>query len=436
MTDDPFNDLEKTIIATRPQNAAQAKAASAVGMDTNILAGTLLGGINPVERAASKLLTILVSIKQSSSHPDPKQLHQQLTHEIDQFRETIKPLVATPKALTRASYVLCTAIDEAVLNTPWGHNSDWSQHNLLATFHGEVHGGERFFELLKRLGTDPENNADLLELMYVCLSLGYEGTYKLAGDGQATLLKVRQWLHGVIQANRMPAPVALAHHWHSANVPVRKVPRSTPFWVTCATAAGLCALVYFTLLTSLSAKTEKAVGTFLPLSAPTLAPIRPPAPAPEVDTEVLSIDALTPPFISLSVRLDEQISAGALSIIESSDHALIRLVGDNLFASGRAEINAAANPLLTTIATALNPYDGTVLITGHTDNIPIKRADFPSNLDLSQARAESVLTHLAAVVSSPQRLVAEGVGELQPLTDNSTKKRRGENRRVELTLFY
>ena len=436
MADDPFTDLEKTIIATRPQNAAQAKAASAVGMDTNILSGALLGGINPLEQAASKLLTILVSIKQSTSHPNPAQLRQQITAEIEQFRDSIEKLVNTPKTLTRASYVLCTVIDEAVLNTPWGHNSDWSQNSLLATFHGEVRGGERFFELLKRLGTEPENNADLLELMYICLSLGYEGAYKHADDGQATLLKVRRWLHGVIQSGEESVPAALAQHWHSANVPVRKVPRSTPFWVTCATAAGLCALAYFTLLTNLSAKTEKAVASFLPLNAAPLSIVRPPAPAPELETEVLSVEALTPPMISLSARLDEQISAGELSVFESADRVLVRLVGDNLFATGRADINATALPLLNRIATVLNHYDGTVVVIGHTDNIPIKRADFPSNLDLSQARAETVLGHLASTVSKPQRLVAEGVGELQPLTDNSTKKGRGENRRVELTLFY
>jgi len=395
MADDPFTDPDRTVIATRPQNAAQAKAASSVGMDTNIKSGALLGGINPIERAASKLLTILVSIKQSTSHPNPNQLRQQITNEIEQFRKSIEPLVTTPKALTRASYVLCTAIDEAVLNTPWGHNSDWSQNNLLVTFHGEVQGGERFFELLKRLGTEPEKNADLLELMYVCLSLGYEGTYKLADDGQATLLKVRHWLYGVIQSNREDTPVELAYNWQSANVPVRKVPRSTPFWVSCATAAGLCALVYFTLLTNLSAKTAKAVGAFLPLNAAPLAIIRPPAPAAEVDTEVLSIDALTPPFISLSARLNDQIAAGELSVFESDDHALLRLVGDNLFGSGRADINAAAIPLLTKIPASLNHFDGTVVVIGHTDNIPIRRADFPSNLDLSQARANSVLGHLA-----------------------------------------
>ena len=97
---------------------------------------------------------------------------------------------------------MCTALDEAAMNTPWGHEADWSQHNLLATFHNEVAGGERFFSLLKGLGREPKENIYLLELMYVCLALGYEGTYKIARNGQETLQKVRVWLYDLIQSVR------------------------------------------------------------------------------------------------------------------------------------------------------------------------------------------------------------------------------------------
>ncbi|NVL27204.1 hypothetical protein F2S73_10895 [Pseudomonas syringae pv. actinidiae] len=57
--------------------------------------------------------------------------------------------------LLAARYVLCTVVDEAVLNTSWGSKSDWSKISLLSRFHKETFGGEKFFQLLERLSTNP-----------------------------------------------------------------------------------------------------------------------------------------------------------------------------------------------------------------------------------------------------------------------------------------
>ncbi|MEM7259558.1 MAG: type VI secretion system protein TssL, long form, partial [Pseudomonadota bacterium] len=134
--------------------------------------------------------------------------------------------------------------------------------------------------------------------------------------------------------------------------------------------------------------------------------------------------------------LTKEIAAGKLGVLESPDRALVRLFGDNLFASGKSTLSDDAVPMVNRVATAVNRYDGTVLITGHTDNIPIRKPEFPSNLDLSQARAESVKTLFAESVIDPERLIAEGVGDLEPLNDNSTAELRSKNRRVEITVFY
>src|SRR5690606_40799872 len=72
-------------------------------------------------------------------------------------------------------YVLCTAIDEAVVTTPWGNESEWSQMSLLSSFHNETFGGEKFFQLLERLSRNPVKHLLMLELMYLCLALGFEG---------------------------------------------------------------------------------------------------------------------------------------------------------------------------------------------------------------------------------------------------------------------
>ena len=425
MSDDPFADDDRTVL--RPATAAPkpAPAAATLNAPSNF-SGQLLSGINPLERAASPLLSILITIKTAASHASPTQLKQQVSQEIEKFRQSAKNLVDDPKKLTMASYVLCTALDEAALNTPWGDRSDWAQNSLLSSFHGEVRGGERFFELLKKLGASPQENIDILELMYICLALGYEGAYKHAKKGQATLDKVRKWLYDILSNAGRTAPHALSPNWQGAEIKDRALPRMTPVWLMLAVAAAICAMALFTLQIRLSEKAETTIGGFLPLKVAQLtAKNPPPPPAP---------DPVARP--TLTDLLPEPIAAGKLSVIEYPDRAMVRLVGDNLFGSGRSDIDSKALPLLEEVTTALNRYNGQILITGHTDNIPIRKPEFPSNLDLSEARAVSVGQILAQEIIDPDRLLAQGLGDLEPLNDNSTAALRSKNRRVEITAFY
>lgn len=427
MSDDPFADeSDKTVL--RPKQAASQIPAGNAAFATfqQALPDTLLSGINPLENAASRLLSILVTIKSASSHPAPNQLRNQISKEIEHFRNNAKTLVDDPKKLTMASYVLCTALDEAAFNTPWGHNSDWPQNSLLSSFHGEVRGGERFFELLKKLGASPAENIDLLELMYVVLSLGYEGTYKIADNGQATLAKIRKWLYEILRTAGRSSPATLSTNWAGAGLKERTLPRMTSIWLMLAVGAAICAVAMVSLQIKLGERAQQTIGSFITLGAkPVTAKPAPPPPPPDPVARPTMTDLLS-----------REIAAGKLGVIESGDRALVRLYGDNLFGSGRSDLSSDAIPLVNDVTSAINKYTSTVMVTGHTDNIPIRRPEFPSNLDLSEARARSVVSIMNETVLSPERLIAEGVGDLQPLNDNSTREFRAQNRRVEITVFY
>ncbi|MDY6798382.1 MAG: type IVB secretion system protein IcmH/DotU, partial [Pseudomonadota bacterium] len=81
-------------------------------------------------------------------------------------------------------YVLCAFIDEAVLGTDWGAHSVWSQHSLLSRFHNETWGGEKVFAILARMEREPERYREMLEFIYLCLCLGFEGRYKVMDNGR------------------------------------------------------------------------------------------------------------------------------------------------------------------------------------------------------------------------------------------------------------
>ncbi|GLZ85948.1 flagellar motor protein MotD [Metapseudomonas resinovorans] len=105
-----------------------------------------------------------------------------------------------------------------------------------------------------------------------------------------------------------------------------------------------------------------------------------------------------------------------------------------LFPSGDAVPNDVAFTLIEKVARILAPYDNPVHVEGFTDNMPIATSQFPSNWELSTARAASIVRMLAMDGLAPRRLAAVGYGEFQPVADNATAEGRARNRRVVLVI--
>ncbi|MEW6691138.1 MAG: OmpA family protein, partial [Pseudomonadota bacterium] len=105
-----------------------------------------------------------------------------------------------------------------------------------------------------------------------------------------------------------------------------------------------------------------------------------------------------------------------------------------LFASGSARIEARLEPIVLRIAEALEQVPGSVLVTGHTDDVPIRTARFPSNWELSTERAVSVVKLMQGKLSTPARLRAEGLADSEPVAPNDTPANRARNRRVVIIL--
>jgi len=112
----------------------------------------------------------------------------------------------------------------------------------------------------------------------------------------------------------------------------------------------------------------------------------------------------------------------------------IELSSSLLFPSGDAIPNDTAFTIIEKIAKILAPYENPVHVEGFTDNLPISTALFPSNWELSTARAASIVRMLAMDGVSPSRLAAVGYGEFQPVADNALAEGRARNRRVVLVI--
>lgn len=112
----------------------------------------------------------------------------------------------------------------------------------------------------------------------------------------------------------------------------------------------------------------------------------------------------------------------------------IELRDSILFTTGSAELSAQARELFTEMAELLADYDNPVQIEGHTDNRPISNLRYPSNWELSTARASSIVKVLMNSGVSPERLAAVGYGEHRPAASNATEQGRARNRRVTLMI--
>ncbi len=108
---------------------------------------------------------------------------------------------------------------------------------------------------------------------------------------------------------------------------------------------------------------------------------------------------------------------------------------DILFRSGDADINAQAVPVLRSLADILKPFPNPIHVEGHTDNRPIRTAAFPSNWELSAARAATVVHLFVNQGVDPQRLKIVGLAEQAPIATNDTAEGRNANRRVRIVVL-
>ncbi|MEO4048384.1 flagellar motor protein MotD [Pseudomonas sp. CAU 1711] len=137
---------------------------------------------------------------------------------------------------------------------------------------------------------------------------------------------------------------------------------------------------------------------------------------------------------SMRDAFGDLIAAEQLTVRGNELWVEIELNSSLLFPSGDAVPNEMAFTLVEKVAKILAPYENPIHVEGFTDNLPINTAQFPSNWELSAARAASIVRMLAMDGVSPGRMAAVGYGEFQPVADNATAEGRSRNRRVVLVI--
>jgi type VI secretion system protein ImpK len=428
--DDPFKPSDATVLRPRPGAGkrgsgdvappprASAPPSSYVDPISDAARESLGAGLNPLAQAASPLLLLAGQLRGTLAMPELAGLRRHALDEIRRFEERARSLGVHNDIVLPARYLLCASLDEAVLSTPWGSQSEWAQQPLLVALHREAWGGEKFFELLDRISQDPARHVDLLELQYLCLSLGFAGKFQVQARGDSRLAEIKHTLFRAIRDQRGTVPPELSLRWKGLQDRRSRLVRYVPWWVVGAMVLALLAMtfaVYYARLGRAAAPlhTELANVGLEGFHAPVTAP---PAGEP-----------------TLKMLLAPENARGALSVEEEGGRTVITPLAPDLFTSGSATPNPAHAELLQRVAEAINKVPGRVLVEGHTDDQPLASLRYRNNFELSRERAVSVARILQRGAANPARIEWSGVGSSKPrYRPESDPENRARNRRVEI----
>ena len=135
-------------------------------------------GLNPLVDAAAAVFSTMGRLKHVKSCWNLAELHAELVQEIEYYREAVAVYHQDEQYLAEyipiTCYALCATLDDVISSTPWGGQGKWKKYSLVVAFNQEPLSQKSFFIILERLVRDPAIYIDVMEFMYICLSLGFK----------------------------------------------------------------------------------------------------------------------------------------------------------------------------------------------------------------------------------------------------------------------
>ncbi len=389
------------------------------------------GSTNPLLASATNLLILFGRLRTGIVEMDPQPLIEHVTREIEGYEARAIAQGAPPQEAMVGKYLLCGTADDIVQNLPGADRGIWIQYSMAARFFNTRDTGVGFFREAEKAIQSPAQYANLLELMQVCLSLGFEGQYRTVQGGVAQLSRIRAAIYEAVRRVRPRPDEDLSRSWQAVLPGGRRRFGAIPVWAIGGMAAATLVAFFATLSTLITNESTAAAQTLY-----TLHPL----------DRKIALNGVLPakPFVAetsaaqlerIQSGLQSQIDQGLVSVGEIGDFIYIRVGNLLLFELGSAEVKPEFSQLAGEIARVVNAEAGPVLVEGHTDaSKPKGTARYKTNLALSLARAESVGAVLGPLLTDPTRLKVEGQGEAQPIADNATREGAAANRRVEVMI--
>lgn len=389
---------------------------------------------NPIMRAAGPLLMLLGRLRAAALSAPLAGLMAQVADATLHFEKDIRSAGIPEDQAVSAKYALCATADDIVQNIPTEDRHVWTQFSMLARFFNDRNGGVRFFQEVDRAKMDPLRNFPLLELLYTCLALGFQGMHRSSPNGQASLQQLQRQLYETLRQVRPRMDRELSPHWRGQVLAKRKGWLRVPVWAS-AGVAGLALFgVFVTLRALLSGGADvaidhmRAIHSTEPLTLERRVFAPPPPQDPVIPGKITQLQRIR-------TALAAEIAAGQADASQTASKIVIRVGDLVLFPSGQATLFKAFDIMGAKIAAALDKEPKSIKVIGHTDNVKLSSVSrFPSNLQLSIERAKAVADVLKRGLTNPARVQVEGRADEEPIASNDTKEGRAKNRRVDILL--
>ncbi|MDC9514732.1 type VI secretion system protein TssL, long form [Pseudoalteromonas sp. CST5] len=402
------NDADKTVMSVEP-------VASSVANTSKVSIFK-----NPLLEAATDCFSIVISISQTKEMTNIAALKHRCVEAVKRFEVEVRNQGLSKDVITNSRYCLCAILDESVLNSKWS-SMEWADESLLSTFHKETFGGEYFYTLLDNALAQPEQHKQFIELQYHCLNLGFKGKYRLDNGGDTKIEEYRSQMYHLLNQLDGPLNNKLSPNWKQRVAAGVELRNQVPLWVIFSVLGLVLLMVYLFInmklndgVTSLNDK---------------LAVIHPIA-------QNESVDKKDKQLLVLEQLLQTEIQMGIVTVKKNLDRIRISINSESLFNQGDAKLLPSIQPILEKLALSLEGTKGRILITGHTDDTPIRTDKYPSNWHLSLARATQVANSMAKSTNLSGRLWPEGKGAAEPIASNSDSASRSLNRRIEIDLLF
>lgn len=390
------------------------------------------GPTNPIVASAANLLILFGRLRTQMVEMDAIPLMEHVTREMETFHANCVQAGVDSHEADVARYCLCGTADDIVQNIPGTDRDVWIQYSMVARFYNVRTSGVGFFEEVDKAMQAPAQRFNVLELMLMCLSLGFEGKYRTAPGGAQELARIRASIYESLRRVKSRPDEDIAVRWTPVELGGRKRFGANPLWIFASAAAAILLGAYLTLNMLISNDSSSVVSRLLDIHpeelvglqrAQAFTPYVPPEP--EVSTQLEDIRS----------RLADRIADGSVAVDTKGDFIFVRVNNLVLFASGSADVKEEFAGIAAEVASALNEEPGPIKVVGYTDNIPMSgRGRYKTNQELSEARAASVGGVLGESLTEPDRMIIEGQGEVDPIEDNATPEGRAQNRRVEIMI--
>ncbi|TWI33791.1 type IVB secretion system protein IcmH/DotU [Paracoccus sulfuroxidans] len=384
---------------------------------------------NPLLAAAATLLILLGRLRTGLVELQVGPLMDHVTREIDRFERNALLAGVNPHEVLVAKYALSGTADDIVQNLPGGDRGNWQQYSMVARFFHKRDSGVGFFQEAEKAMQAPGQNYNLLELMLVCMSLGFEGQFRTIPNGAVELSRIRNAIYESLRRVHPRPDEDISVTWQPVVQDGGRRFSAIPVPAVFGIAALSLVAILATLLTLINRDGAEAAETLRALHRNT--------PVIQVDRSVQAVPMVVknPQLERVRSAFAQEISDGIVKVEPKGDFIAIRVGNLQLFDTGSFKVKEGFAALATRIAEVLNTEGGPIAIEGHTDNVPMSgRGRFKNNYELSAARAEAVAEVIKPLLTDAARVQTVGKGEDEPVADNATPDGQSENRRVEILL--